>query len=185
MPHENLLELGACALVVVDVQDRFSDAIPNFSTLEQRCARAVRGFQILGAPVLVTEQYPKGLGRTSRVILDALKEGSEPIEKTMFSSCGSETFVARLRELNVRQIVICGIEAHICVNQTAHELIGGGYQVHLLCDAVSSRHDYNRLAGIAKMARAGAIESSVEMALFEMMRDSRHPKFKDIQTLVK
>lgn len=185
MPHENLLEIGACALVVVDVQDRFSDAIPNFSTVEERCARAVRGFQILGAPVLVTEQYPKGLGRTSQVILDALKEGIEPFEKMMFSSCGSETFVARLESLGIRQIALCGIEAHICVNQTAHDLIARGYQVHLLCDAVSSRHDYNRLAGIAKMARAGAIESSVEMALFEMMRDSQHEKFKEIQSLIK
>lgn len=185
MSHENLLELGACALVVVDVQHRFSDAIPNFSMLEERCARAVRGFQILGAPVLVTEQYPKGLGHASKLILDALKEGSEPFEKTMFSSCGSETFVARLRELNVRQIAVCGIEAHICVNQTAHEMIELGYQVHLLCDAVSSRHDYNRLAGIAKMARAGVIESSVEMALFELMRDSRHERFREIQALIK
>lgn len=185
MSHSNLLQIGSVALVVVDVQDRFSDAIPNFSTLEERCARAVRGFQILGAPVLVTEQYPKGLGHTSKAILDALGDGTEPIEKTMFSSCGSETFVARLRELNVRQIALCGIEAHICVNQTAHELIDSGYQVHLLCDAVSSRHDYNRLAGIAKMARAGVIESSTEMALFEMMRDSRHEKFKEIQSLIK
>lgn len=185
MSHNNLLQIGSVALVVVDVQDRFSDAIPNFSMLEERCARAVRGFQILGAPVFVTEQYPKGLGRTSKAILDALGEGSEPIEKTMFSSCGSETFVARLRESNLRQVAVCGIEAHICVNQTVHDLIGRGYQVHLLCDAVSSRHDYNRLAGIAKMARAGAIESSVEMALFEMMRDSRNEKFKEIQALVK
>lgn len=185
MTHSNLLEIDSVALVVVDVQDRFSDAIPNFSILEERCARAVRGFQILGAPVLVTEQYPKGLGHTSKVILDALNEGTSRLEKTMFSSCGSEAFVAKLRESNVRQIALCGIEAHICVNQTAHELLVRGYQVHVLCDAVSSRHDYNRLAGIAKMVRAGAIESSIEMALFEMMRDSRHEKFKEIQALVK
>jgi len=185
MNHSNILDIDHTALVVVDVQDRFSDAIPNFSTLEERCARAVRGFQILGAPVVITEQYPKGLGHTSQVIVDALKEGAEPFEKTMFSSCGSDTFVARLESLEIRQIALCGIEAHICVNQTAHDLIARGYQVHLLCDAVSSRHDYNRLAGVAKMARAGAIESSVEMALFEMMRDSRHEKFKEIQALVK
>ncbi len=185
MSHDSLLNADSAALLVVDVQDRFSDAIPNFSALEERCARAVRGFQILGAPVFVTEQYPKGLGHTSHVILDALKEGIELFEKTMFSSCGSETFVAQLESLGIRQIALCGSEAHICVNQTAHDLIARGYQVHLLCDAVSSRHDYNRLAGIAKMARAGAIESSVEMALFEMMRDSRHEKFKEIQELIK
>ncbi|HMT08219.1 MAG TPA: isochorismatase family protein [Pyrinomonadaceae bacterium] len=155
------------------------------SATRSRISRAVRSFQILGAPVLITEQYPKGLGHTSKVILEAFEMGSQPIEKTMFSSCGSDAFVTRLRELNVRQIALCGVEAHICVNQTAHELIELGYQVHLLCDAVSSRHDYNRLAGIAKMTRAGAIESSVEMALFEMMRDSRHEKFKEIQALVK
>ncbi len=184
MPHPNILDVQESALVVIDVQEAFRAVIPDFETVARRIAIAVRGFQVLGCPVLVTEQYPTRLGRTADEIRATLGE-IVPYEKTAFSSCGSSLFVDRLTELAVRQVVICGLETHICVSQTAHDLIDRGFQVHVLGDCVCSRFEYNRLTGLAKMQRAGAIESSVELALFELMRDAKHEQFKAIQALIK
>lgn len=185
MPHPSLLDIDKAVLVVVDVQEAFRDVIPDFGGFVSRIATAIDGFQIMGVPVIITEQYPKGLGPTAEELRMVTDYWNSPIEKTAFSSCGAASFDAMIERLNRSQIVLCGIEAHICVNQTAHDLIERGYQVHLLGDCISSRFDYNRLAGLAKMARAGAIESSTEMALFEIMRDSKHEKFKEIQGLIR
>ena len=136
-------------------------------------------------PVVVTEQYPKGLGRTAEEIRAALPAGLEPIEKTAFSACSAREFGAQLAAAGVRQVLVCGIEAHICVNQTAHDLLARGLQVHLLTDCISSRTPQNRQAGLDKMLRSGAVPSSAELALFELMRDARHEQFKAIQKLIK
>ncbi len=185
MPHPNLLNSSSTALVVVDIQEAFRDVIPDFAAIAQRASIAVRGFQILGVPVIVTEQYPKGLGRTAEEVLSVLPSDFEIFEKTAFSSCGAEPFVNKLEELGVKQVVLCGLETHVCVNQTAHDLLDRGFQVHVLCDCVTSRFEYNRLAGLAKMRRGGVIESSIEMAFFELMRDAKHEQFKEIQKLIK
>lgn len=171
--------------MVVDIQEAFRDVIADFAAIAQRASIAVRGFQILGVPVIVTEQYPKGLGKTADEIKQVLPEDFEVFEKTAFSSCGAEHFVAKLEELGVKQVVLCGLETHVCVNQTAHDLLDRGFQVHVLCDCVTSRFEYNRLAGLAKMQRSGVIESSIEMAFFELMRDAKHEQFKEIQKLIK
>lgn len=185
MPHPNILDRERAALAVIDIQEGFRNAIPDFETLAVRASTAVQGFQILGVPVLVTEQYPKGLGPTAEEIRLVMPDDLEVFEKTAFSSCGASPFVERLNELGVKQVVLCGLETHVCVNQTAHDLLDRGFEVHILCDCVSSRFDYNRLAGLAKMTRSGAIESSIEMALFELMRDAKHEQFKEIQALIK
>ena len=185
MSHPNLLENGQTALVVIDVQEAFRSVIPEFATVASRISTAVRGCQVLGVPVLVTEQYPKGLGPTAEEIKFVLPEEEDPFEKTAFSSCGAAPFVAKLEELGTKQVVICGLETHICVSQTAHDLLDRGFQVHVLTDCVCSRFEYNKAAGLAKMRQSGAIPSSVEMALFELMRDSRHEQFKEIQALIR
>lgn len=185
MLHKNILNCETTALIVIDVQEAFRDAVPDFAIMARRVATAVQGFQILGLPVLVTEQYPKGLGRTAQEITSVLSASPEVYEKTVFSSCGAEAFVDKLNALGLKQTVICGLETHICVNQTAHDLLARGFQVHVLCDCVTSRFEYNRLAALAKMRRSGVIESSMEMALFELMRDAKHEKFKEIQALIK
>ena len=185
MPHENTLDAARAALVVIDMQESFRAAVPDFAEAAARIAAAVRGAQLLGLPVVVTEQYPKGLGRTAAEITAALAPGDEPVEKTAFSSCGAREFVARLERIGARQIMVCGIEAHVCVNQTTHDLLARGFQVHLLTDCIASRTPRNREAGLAKMQRSGAIPSSVEMALFELLRDARHEQFKAIQKLIK
>ena len=185
MSHPHILDAKKAALVVVDIQESFRNAIPDFETVAVRASVAVRGFQILNLPVLVTEQYPKGLGPTAEEIRFVLPDGFEIFEKTTFSSCGAGPFSAKLKELGVTQVVLCGLETHVCVNQTAHDLLDNGFEVHLLRDCVTSRHEYNKLAGIAKMEQSGVLPSSIEMALFELMRDAKYAQFKEIQALIK
>ncbi len=183
--HNNILDKSKTALVVIDMQEAFRASIGDFSVIASRIAKAVEGFQILKVPVVVTEQYPKGLGRTASEILDALPSDFEVIEKTAFSSCGSQAFLDKLENFGARQIVLCGIETHICVSQTAHDLLQKGFEVHLLQDCVASRFEYNKFAAIRKMQMNGVVPSSIEMSLFELMRDSKHEQFKAIQSLIK
>ncbi|HEV8593661.1 MAG TPA: isochorismatase family protein [Pyrinomonadaceae bacterium] len=185
MAHTRILDNSRSALLVVDVQEGFRTAIPDFSLIASRISTAVRGFTILERPVLVTVQYPKGLGHTAEEIQLVLPESADTFEKKAFSSCGASGFVDSLRFLGIEQVIVCGIETHICVNQTAHDLLNEGFQVHLLTDCVASRFEHDKLAGLQKMFGSGAIPSSIEMALFELMRDAGHGKFKEIQALIK
>ncbi len=185
MRHEHTLDAARAVVVVIDMQESFRTVIADFSETAARIARMCAGAQLLNVPVLVTEQYPKGLGRTAAEIRAALPAGLEPIEKTAFSSCGAQEFVAQLAEPGARQIIVCGIEAHICVNQTTHDLLARGFQVHLLTDCITARATDNREIGLAKMQAGGALPSSTELALFELLRDARHEQFKAVQKLIK
>lgn len=185
MAHENILDQRQAALVVVDMQESFRTSIPDFAEAAARIALVSHAARLLNLSVVVTEQYPKGLGRTAAEIRAVLPDGLEPIEKTAFSSCGAREFVAHLETTGARQVIVCGIEAHICVNQTTHDLLTRGFQVHVLTDCVSSRSEQDREAGLAKMFKSGAIPSTTETALFELLRDARHEQFKAIQKLIK
>lgn len=185
MPHLRILEITGAVFVIVDVQEAFRSAIPDFALITSRIAMAVRGFTALGVPIVVTEQYPKGLGRTAEELLLSLPDGFEPVEKSTFSAYGDLMFVESLKSLGAKRIVLCGVEAHVCVNQTAHDLLANGFDVHLLTDCVASRFDHDKHAGVTKMLSSGAVPSSTEMALFEMMRDSKHKKFKEVQAFIK
>ncbi len=180
-----MLDIGRAALVVIDIQEAFRSAVPDFALIASRASTAVRGFQMLGVPVFVTEQYPAGLGRTAEELQLVFGDDTEVFEKTTISSCGAAPFVQKLKELDKSQVVICGLETHVCVNQTAHDLLDHGFQVHVLTDCVASRFSHDREAGLAKMQMSGAIPSSVEMAFFELMRDSTHEQFKEIQALIR
>jgi len=184
MKHTSLLDRKRAALVVVDMQEAFRPIIDGFEVIANRISVIVQSCKLLNVPIIVTEQYPKGLGRTVAEIASHLPETVEPIEKLSFSACGVQEFDIRLRELHAEQVIISGIEAHICVSQTAHDLIQNGYQVHLLADAVSTRLQHNREIGINRIGKAGAIVSSVEMALFELC-NAGTPEFKEMQRLVK
>ena len=185
MLHPKILDRNRAALVVVDFQEAFRSPINDFAQIASRISIAVRGFQILNLPIIVTEQYPKGLGRTSEEVLLSLPPDFEIIEKTQFSSCGASQFIEKLRASGATQIALCGLEAHVCVNQTAHDLLNENYEVHLLTDCVSSRFTPDKETAIKKMQGSGVVPSSVEMALFELMRDSKHEQFKEIQQLIK
>jgi nicotinamidase-related amidase len=185
MQHGNTLDAARAALVCIDMQESFRRAIPDFAEVAARIAVVARAAELLRVPVIVTEQYPKGLGRTAEEIRAALPADFEPVEKTAFSSCGAGEFVARLERTGARQAIVCGIEAHICVNQTTHDLLERGLQVHLLTDCITARAPHNKQTGLDKMRHSGALPSSSEMALFELLRDARHEQFKAIQKLIK
>lgn len=183
MSSKRTLDPSHAALLVVDMQENFRAAIEQFDAVAQRIARLAAGARLLGVPVVVTEQYPKGLGHTVGEIRSALADDQPIVEKTAFSACGQPGFIEKLGD--VRQVVLCGIETHVCVNQTALDLLDRGIDVHVIADCVSSRKASDRDAGLHRMQRAGATCSTLEMALFELMKDARHPQFKAVQKLVK
>jgi len=185
MNHVNQLSRESAALAVIDMQDAFRPVMPDFVEVASRIAIAVEGARLLEVPVIVTEQYPKGLKHTAAEIIARLPADLEPIEKSCFSSCGAEDFVAQLTSRDVKQVMVCGIEAHICVLQTSLDLLARGFDVFLLVDCITSRRPENKQAAMARLAQAGAIHSTLEMALFEMMRTADSPQFRAIQNLVK
>ena len=185
MLHPKVLDRNKTALVVVDFQEAFRSPINDFAQIASRISIAVRGFQILNTPVIITEQYPKGLGRTAEEIVFSLPPDFEFIEKTAFSSCGATAFMDKLRANAISQVVLCGLETHVCINQTAHDLLNEGIEVHILTDCVSSRFTPDKETDLKKMLMSGVVPSSGEMALFELMRDSKHEQFKEIQNLIK
>lgn len=185
MRHKNTLDLNTTALAIIDAQESFRQPIHDFTEIAARIALVAHAAQLLKVPVIVTEQYPKGLGGTASEIRSVLPADFQAIEKTAFSSCGAEPFVAELERVGARHVIVCGIEAHICVNQTTHDLLARGYRVHLLADCVSARTEQNKQLGLDKMRQSGALPASTEMALFELLRDARHEQFKAIQKLIK
>jgi nicotinamidase-related amidase len=175
------LDRDRAALVVVDVQEAFRKAVPDFGQVADAAATLVRGAKAMELPILVTEQYPSGLGSTVPEVAGRLPDAVEPLEKVCFSAAEAEGFDLGGRD----QALICGIETHVCVNQTALDLIEAGVEVHVAVDAVGSRTDANRELGLARMERAGAVLTSVETALFELLRRSDATEFKQVQELVK
>src|SRR5215204_2856310 len=155
MPHKNILDSSKAGLLVIDVQEAFRNVIADFEKLAKRSAVAIQGFTILECPVFVTEQYPKGLGRTAGEIREILPDDFEYVEKTAFSSCGAQILEDRLREAAISQVVVCGLETHVCVNQTVHDLLHLGFDVHLLTDCAASRFEHDKAAGLSKMFGSG------------------------------
>ncbi len=171
-------------LLVVDIQGKLADIVHQSETLVRNAHILIEGAKLLDIPIVATEQYPKGLGRTVPSLAEALGDASV-IEKSSFSCCGEFTFEVRLNELHKTDIILCGIETHVCVYQTARDLIGLGFNVHLVTDAVSSRTAENRELGIRAIEHLGARLTGTEMVLFEMLEVSGTDEFKAISKLVK
>ena len=174
------MDRDRAALVVVDVQEAFRKAVLDFEAVAGRAALLVRGAHVLGLPVVVTEQYPTGLGSTVDEVADHLAD-CEPLAKTVFSAADAEGFDLDGRD----QVMVVGIETHVCVSQTVHDLLGRGVEVHVPRDAVSSRTVTDKEAGLAKMEASGAVLTSAETALFELLGRAGTDEFKQIQELVK
>jgi nicotinamidase-related amidase len=175
-----VLDRERAALVVVDVQEAFRPAVVDFEPVAANTAVLVQGACVLGLPVVATEQYPKGLGRTVPEVAEHLN-GVEPLEKVCFSATDADGFDLGDRD----QALVCGIESHVCVSQTAHGLLDAGLEVHVARDAVSSRTEENRELGLHKMESSGAILTSVETGLFELLGRAGSEEFKQVQRLVK
>jgi len=171
-----LLERDRCALLVIDVQEAFRP-YACFESVAQSSSRLLAAAHVLKLAVLVSEQYPKGLGPTA----PELGAGEERrIEKTVFSAARAEGFDLGGAE----QALVCGIETHVCVSQTVHDLLADGLEVHVPADAVGSRHASDHELGLARMEQAGAVVTSVEAALFELLGRAGTPEFKAVQRLI-
>lgn len=179
-----MLERNHTVLVVIDVQERMLPAIHNHAELLPNILKLVRGFHRLEIPMLVTEQYPQGLGPTLTEVREAMGEWYIPVEKMSFSACGDLHFMNQLEAAGRQNVILCGVESHVCVYQTAMDLRDLGYNVEVVADAISSRTASNYRIGIEKMTRRDVGMTSVEMILFEMMIRADIPEFKDIQKIV-
>jgi nicotinamidase-related amidase len=174
------LDRDRAVLVVVDVQEGFRPAILGFDDLTTNVGRLIQGANALGVPVIASEQYPKGLGHTVPEVAEHL-DGVEPVEKVCFAATDADGFDIGGRT----QALICGIESHICVWQTARGLIDQGVDVHVVRDAVSSRTAENRDLGIELVERAGGRPTSVETALFDLLGAAGSDEFKTVQRIIK
>jgi nicotinamidase-related amidase len=180
-----LLNLDNAVLAIVDVQGKLAQLMTDKENLFANLQRMVKGAKVLGVPILWAEQNPAGLGPTITEVATLLDGVTEPFSKMSFSCMGSPDFVAALEATGHRQVLLTGIEAHICVYNTAADLLSAGYEVHVIEDAVGSRIAANKAVGVRRMCMEGAILSSTEMCLFEMMQSAEYPRFRDIQAIVK
>jgi nicotinamidase-related amidase len=171
-----LLSRSRTILIVVDVQEGFR-SYSTFTEVAAACSKLLQAARILGLTTLVSEQYPKGLGPTApEVGLD----GERLLEKTVFSAVRADGF----RLDGCDQAIVCGIETHVCVSQTVHDLLARGVEVHVPADAVGSRHELDYRRGLERLDRSGAVVTSVEAVLFELLERAGTPEFKAVQGLV-
>ncbi|MCB1698260.1 MAG: hydrolase [Halioglobus sp.] len=179
-----MLTTDNTVLLVVDVQGKLAQLMPDKETLFANIQRMIRGALALSVPILWVEQNPAKLGPTIVEIAELLPR-QEPISKTSFSCAGNAGFIAALEGLRRKQVLVVGIEAHVCVYQTAVDLSGMGYAVEVVEDAVGSRLASNKSVGVRRMMSMNVALTSTEMALFELLRDSDHPAFRDVQASFK
>lgn len=179
-----MLVTDESVLIIVDVQGKLARSMADRETLFDNLQRLIKGAGALGLPVLLAEQIPQKLGPTIPEVADLLP-GLEPITKTSFSCAGDPGFMASLEALGRKQLLVAGIEAHVCVYQTAVDLCGTGYAVDVVEDAVASRSAANKAVALRRMSALGVGITCTEMALFELMGSSEHPAFRQIQALIR
>lgn len=179
-----MLRIENTVFLLVDVQGNLAQAMYDREALFANLQRLIRGALALDLPILWVEQYPQGLGPTVPE-LAALLPGRQPIAKTSFSCCGNEAFLQALAATRRWQVLLAGIEAHVCIYQTTIDLLARGYHVEVVADAVSSRTAQNREIGLRRVQAAGAAITSVEMALFELQRVAEGPRFRELLRIVR
>lgn len=179
------LERDRAVLVVVDVQERLTPAMDEkvYKRILRSIELLVQGSKVLQLPIVTTEQYPRGLGHTVVELADACAAGV--VEKVAFGCCGEPNFLQRLKEIGRPQVIVVGMEAHVCVYQTVLGLLAAGYHVHLLQDAICSRSKLDFRVAVENARAAGAVVSTVETALFQMLQVAGTAEFKAISALVK
>ena len=179
------LDRSRTAVLVVDIQSRLTPAMPPdaLASVVKYTRALVGAAKELGLPVLATEQYPKGLGNLIPEVREVLP--SPPLEKVHFSCGADPAFAAALEKTGRRQVVVCGMETHVCVFQTVRDLVAAGYEVHVCSDAVSSRTEEHRRTGLELCREAGAIVTTAETAIFDLLHEAATPEFKKVAPLVK
>jgi nicotinamidase-related amidase len=171
-------------LVIIDIQEKLLPVMAESERVVKNAAVLIQIAKSLNIPIFWCQQVPRALGPTVNE-LTGLLEGVEPLEKSSFSCCGEEKFLASLDRLNPHTTILCGIETHVCVFQTAADLLRQGLEVHVVADATSSRTLENKQIGLDRMKQQGAVVTSTEMCLFELLRDAKHQKFRDLAKLIK
>lgn len=180
-----LLKPDDSVLLLIDIQEKRLTAMSNPEAMLERVNILVQASVLLKIPILVTEQVPHKLGPTQASLRKQLPLEAAFFPKTAFGCGNDPDLLAFLASLNRKQVLLCGMETHVCVSQSAHQLLQEGYQIHLATDAVQSRHKKDQKTALLKMQQSGVIPTTAEMALFEWLGDSEHPMFKSIQALIK
>ena len=177
--HHLIQDPQRCCLILIDIQEKLEAVMQDREKLIQSCSILIQMANTLKIPILWCEQAPKALGLTVATLKELLRE-HQPIKKICFSCCESDTFIDQIERISPSVAILCGIETHVCVFQTAADLLESGMKIYIIADAISSRTSENKNIGIARMASSGAIISSVEMLLFELLKDAKHEKFKEL-----
>ncbi len=182
--NPKILNREKTALLVVDIQERILNVMQHKERVIENTIKLIKGFRLLGVPIYYTEQYPKGLGETEASIKKEL-ESIEAIQKMSFSCYGAEDLFYEFKKKNYSQIVVCGIETHVCIQQTVLDLLANGFQVNLPADAVSSRKELDYEIALRRMGKNGAEITTTESILFELLNVCGTQEFKDILKIVK
>ena len=182
--HSTILQKETTGLLIVDIQERINAVMKYRETVVENTVKLIRGFKVFELPVFITEQYRKGLGATESSILEAL-EKPQIVEKLTFSCCGASQLMTQIHDKNIKQVVICGIETHVCIQQTALDLLANDFLVYLIRDAVSSRKKIDHKSAIDRMRNEGIIVTTAESVLFELLVEAKTQAFKEISQIVK
>lgn len=182
--HDRVLDRDRSLLLLIDVQESYRGKLHEEARLVQATQRLLGAAALLALPVVVTEQYPKGLGGTRAEVAELVPAGAARFEKTAFSALGAPGLLEHLRGLGRDQVVVAGIETQVCVSQSVHDLLAAGFAPHVVRDAITSRFPFEDEIGYAKMIGSGAVPACVEGALFEWLGDARAPEFKAVHRLV-
>ncbi|MGQ9643647.1 MAG: hydrolase [Ignavibacterium sp.] len=182
--HPIILKKETSALLIIDLQEKILPVIRNVDIVIENTIKLIKGFKTLNLPIYFTEQYPKGLGPTSSKILSELK-GYNAIQKMSFSCFGAEDLFTELRSKKLHQIIISGVESHVCVQQTVLDLLANDFQVNVATDAVSSRREFDFQIALDRMRTLGAEITTTESILFELLEVCGTPEFKEISRIVK
>ena len=180
-----MLNAEDSVLLIIDIQEKLLRAVFNKEELEKKSGIITKTAAILNIPIFVTEQYPTGLGETVTALKNIFAENTKICEKTDFNAFINKDILKNFSNLNRKQVLICGIETHICVFQTAEFLINSEYDVTIICDACGSRSSKEYDLGLRSLEHAGAKIKTTEMVIFELLKSSKHPNFKDVQALIK
>lgn len=179
-----MLTVENTCLVVIDIQEKLLPVMQTPDQVVKNTSVLIQAARLLHIPIFWCQQVPRALGLTVGEV-SSLLDGIEPINKSSFSCGGEKQFIQQIDALKPRTAILCGIETHVCVFQTAMDLIQHGLYVHVVADATSSRTSENKAIGINRMAKEGAVVTSTEMLLFELLRDANHPKFRGLAKLIK
>lgn len=183
MPSPQLLERRSAVLCIIDIQERLAAAMGEREAVIEGARKLILSARALGVPIVLTEQYPRGIGPTEPALVEALADEYAPLEKLHFSCWNEPGFRARLADLGRRQIMLCGMETHVCVLQSCLDLLAAGRQVHVVADAVCSRDPEHKRLSLEQMREAGAIVSCVEASVYQLLGKAGTPEFKELLPL--